>query len=537
MLKFDISYSSSLVPKAAFWLLVVLYWIDSTAQITFNSPFQLEENTAQVIDNVLAIQDTLVIATADLCGINTIETSCIRFMKLLPGEGGLTILEDRLYDFGVEGSKPNNNYFVSASGGGYWFGYNLDSEWRLYRISHTLDTLWSKSYNQSGMGQLYSISETNSGDVLLAGADNPSVNVASPRTTCVNSTGDVLWNTTFPIGASSDDAFYAVTQGQDNQYVMSGFANYAVSWENDHLADGYIARVDSAGNVLQKVLVEGLAADGSDDPDNPFPAGVLFYEKDEFVQIFSYLEEGYVYRQNMANYFGSDPFQSIGRVARLDKELNTVWEYRFDYNPRRDLIRNLVVLEDGSIVGCGKSENGPTWGSYAWLFKLSADGELLWNRIIAHPLEGEINTHNQFFRDIVETSDGDIVAVGAAKTAPQDYFNYWIVKVDSDGCIESNCVTETIYTGLEDSPSVEANSFYRASVSGNIIRLQFDQALALDGASIIVSDLNGRVLQTAPLSKGTMMQELTIPTGTTNLVLVTLTHSGSILQSEKLLRF
>jgi len=503
----------------------------------FSDAFHLAENASEVADVVLAVEDTIVIATADLCGLPANETSCVRILKFITTNDELELVQERSYDFGNSHGKAVSNYFVNSNNGGYIYGANHNDQWRIMKLDETLDSIWTVTKSGTSVGVMLGMQEDINGNLLLAGFENPSPNVGLPLGVLLNANGELIWTKTY--SNDDSDSFYSSTVGMDGSYVFSGYVNYFLPLEDYGLSNGYIVRTDAEGNELQRVIVEGLAIDGSDDPENTITSE--FNERDGPIHIYTHPLGGYVFHQDLGNYHASFPFLYIGRVVRLDSELNTLWEIRFDDNERRDQINNIEILEDGSIIGCGFTDNGPEWGSYGWVFKLSPEGELMWRRIIAHPIPHVPNTHRQFFRDIVEMPNGDIVLVGSAAALPNDFMHLWIVKVDGDGCLMFNCNEDVIYSGLEEissSPTFSSENIFRTPtiVIGNEIDIEFLQPINSDNVCMQLSDLTGRVCLKSPIANWSERHKMHIGSVQNGIYILSLFSNGEMLQSVKLVR-
>jgi len=114
-----------------------------------------------------------------------------------------------------------------------------------------------------------------------------------------------------------------------------------------------------------------------------------------------------------------------GLVIKTDADGDTLWTYRYDYSGEQ-LGRAVRETKDGSYIFAGKSQVHPPgyhWGDplyyNAWLMKLNADGDTLWNKKYGWAGDDEANW-------IEETS----CKPGAPLFGDSDY---WLFKTDTNG--------------------------------------------------------------------------------------------------------
>lgn len=161
--------------------------------------------------------------------------------------------------------------------------------------------------------------------------------------------------------------------------------------------------------------------------------------------------EGYVrlwYRDSFAIHNG----QSINvwpYLQKIDNKGNVAWTLNLlQYWLRID---NLEPSKDGGVIGCGyaSEENAKSWG---WIFKISKDGRLEWDRKFLDELNrGGLPPR---FRDIVELDNGKIAATGMLIDSFEQLglldINIALLVTDSNGCITPGCQDEHILVKSED---------------------------------------------------------------------------------------
>jgi hypothetical protein len=123
---------------------------------------------------------------------------------------------------------------------------------------------------------------------------------------------------------------------------------------------------------------------------------------------------------------------------------DVLWQVIFPEEFRKEL-NAIRIAENGDIIGGGTvqaidMENYETGG---WLFRISPQGTLLWERLYHTPAPSLGAWTDEFYIfDLTETPDGGIAATGLKwHQNPQNEWedDVWILKVDANGCLTPNC--------------------------------------------------------------------------------------------------
>lgn len=175
-------------------------------------------------------------------------------------------------------------------------------------------------------------------------------------------------------------------------------------------------------------------------------------------------------------------------------------------------IENIILASNGDIIGVG---NDFDIGN-AWLFRISPQGVLLWERKYNHTSSNPYGAN--FLIDMCSTPDDGIAAAGVIthKNADDEWENdAWLLKVDANGCLESGCDEGFIdvSVGLSNLPPITSNA-YSATVGPNPAQHQisvfYDIAPNGAPAEFKIYDLHGRLQLQQNLSPQQHRQNLEI---------------------------
>jgi|GEM_PF-1153146 len=121
-----------------------------------------------------------------------------------------------------------------------------------------------------------------------------------------------------------------------------------------------------------------------------------------------------------------------------DKEGDTLWHTSYN-SGLGDLINDVKLLDDKNFILAGHTNSDDDFAD-GFVMKIDSLGNILW-----HKSFGE--DRDDHFKSIVQTSDGNLIAVGASYTynekLEKESFDFWAVKLDNEG----NKIWEKWYGG------------------------------------------------------------------------------------------
>ncbi|TNE53919.1 MAG: hypothetical protein EP344_14720, partial [Bacteroidetes bacterium] len=112
-----------------------------------------------------------------------------------------------------------------------------------------------------------------------------------------------------------------------------------------------------------------------------------------------------------------------GLMLLLGPQGDTVFERRYG-GEGEDVIKAVVQTYDGNFVLAGHTNSLGNGKTDAWLLKVNGRGDTLWQKVIGGP-------GDDTFEDIMQTTDGYLVAVGA--TSDNGREDTWVYKAYDDG--------------------------------------------------------------------------------------------------------
>ncbi|MBK9421369.1 MAG: hypothetical protein IPN44_10005 [Flavobacteriales bacterium] len=112
-----------------------------------------------------------------------------------------------------------------------------------------------------------------------------------------------------------------------------------------------------------------------------------------------------------------------GYVAKIAVDGTLLWEHTYG-GEGWDLLYSISNTPDGGFITAGETFSSGAGGGDAWTVKLSAEGDLQWERTYG-------GAEEDFVRSVITTSEGGFLIAGA--TTVVDDQNAWLVKLDESG--------------------------------------------------------------------------------------------------------
>jgi len=286
--------------------------------------------------------------------------------------------------------------FLLRTGGGHGF-------LEVVCLSLVLDTVWKytspKHRGAEGVTELLWNPIDNSINIIGARGyrDSSSANEIDGMFLKLSENGDSLSLSIYENG--SNLTFFNSTIIGNFIYVAGGeYANGNIGY------NGIVCKLDLNGNVISSKL----------------------YPNHFGLRISKYSESSYLLTGTISNFGYSIPRTILVDTTGIEifNRIDTI-EYEVDkYISRR--------LRNGNIISVGLAYNqSPFENDSGFISGADSLGNRLWYR------KYQYNQNTDFFIDFLETSDGGLLINGSADVGFDQ--NLWLVKLDSNGCLEPNC--------------------------------------------------------------------------------------------------
>ena len=314
------------------------------------------------------------------------------------------------------------------------------------------DTLWTKTFGDSGWNNCewgYSVQQTTDEGYIITGVRN--IGCGSPNLRGGNiwliktdATGDTLWSKTFSIGQSENDIGYSVKQTTDGGYILTGaigrgFKEYLL----DYMGKGDIVliKTDVNGDTLWTKIF------GRNDTTYVFgDVGYCVQQTTEGGYIIAGFTDSYG-----GNYSGGI-YTDIWLI-KTDVNGDTLWTktigdsgYNKGYSVQQTIDGGYVIAANGTR-----------------LLKTDADGETMWIKtfgIIVDPFGSRYSAQ--------QTLDGGYIILGKSLAYSSDIF---LIKTNANG-----------------------DTFWSKIYGDSLGDIAYSVQQTTDGGYIIVGSRNGDVL-------------------------------------------
>lgn len=278
------------------------------------------------------------------------------------------------------------------------------------------DTLWTKQFLDSSKHVVArTLIETRDSGLFLIGDETISTTNHNPLIIQVDKNGNEMSRRSNQ--HSGNTALFSVVKHPNGKYYGGGYSGSRLN------SDAFVTEMDSNMKpIWSKYYLSGI---GSAAKLKVLSDGNLAFGTDTLISRHS-----------------STLFTSRKQFFKIDTNGNVLWRKLHDEIGEGNTYRQFLENKNGDILALGRRE--PQEGIHYTLTKLSSEGDTIWMHQYAYEdIEG-IN----YLWDMVATDDGGVLMVGDVTPDGSRYQDVWLVKVDSNGCINNDC-TKTLVYGLD----------------------------------------------------------------------------------------
>jgi uncharacterized delta-60 repeat protein/uncharacterized repeat protein (TIGR02543 family) len=331
-----------------------------------------------------------------------------------------------------------------VAGGTDSFGAGENDIWVL-KLSSMGEIEWQKTYGGSGDDFAHSIQQTSDGGYIVAGSREGDFWVLK-----LSPDGEIEWQKTY--GGIGDDFAHSIQQTSDGGYIVAGdiglFSGGYGAW---------VLKLSSTGDIEWKKTYAGTFETPSIQQTSDggyIVAGRAYFDSGypDF-WILKLSSTGEIEWQK--TYGGSDSdgassiqqtgdggYIVIGETSSFGAGFSDFWifklspdgeiEWQKTYGGSGwDQIPSIQQTSDGGYIVAGNDHGGGGYGDF-WILKLSPDGEIEWQKTYG-------GSGDDFAHSIQQTSDGGYIVAGYTMSWGAGSYDFLVLKLSSDGIINPRC--------------------------------------------------------------------------------------------------
>lgn len=270
---------------------------------------------------------------------------------------------------------------------------------------------WQKKYPGSSFDQAWSIQQTIDGGYITAGF----IDTANDRDFWVlklDPNGSVQWQKSYGDPACQDFPL-SIQQTSDTGYVVAGF-----------LCSGNarVLKLDSVGNIQWQNIYHASNGDQARDIKETSDGGYVFVAFTEFAGNFDFW------------------------LVKLDAMGNIQWQKSYG-GINDDFAASVQQTSDLGFILAGWTYSFGAGSSDFWVIKVDSSGNIQWQKSFGGSSE-------ELARSVQQTSDGGYIVVGSTKSFGAGSDDVWVIKMDANGDLDSNCLLSTDTSAVPSTPTV-----------------------------------------------------------------------------------
>ncbi len=288
---------------------------------------------------------------------------------------------------------------------------------------------WKKCFGGSHYEGANSIQQTTDGGYIVAGNSYSNDGDVSENhggydswIIKLNSDGDTIWTKVF--GGSQKDNVRSIQQTMEGNYIVAGYShsNDGDVSGNHGTRDCWVLKLNSIGDTIWTKCLGGGSWDMAFSTQQTSDSNFII--------------AGYASSNNgdVSGNHGQEDYW----IVKLNSEGDTLWTKCYG-GSGHDIAQAITETTDNMLVVAGitTSNDGDVSGHQGmgydyWIIKLNMDGDIIWKKCYG-------GNDGDYANSIQQTTDGGYIVAGSTTSNDGDVsgnhggFDYWILKLDSDG--------------------------------------------------------------------------------------------------------
>jgi len=372
---------------------------------------------------------------------------------------------------GTQGSQTKTTDGGYALGGG--LTSSLNDKVLLVKFNANGDTVWTRAYGDNISGSFYTGRQCkqtwDKGFIIVGEKDMGGTNedVLLVKT---DSLGNLQWQKTY--GGPYLDFGWTIAVTPDSGFIIGG---YTYRYGYNYTRNALVIKTDSLGNVQWQKEFGGPFDDG---------LAVVNVAKDgNFIVGFAYAT---------AQPYPMEPSFCRFNLIKFNPSGSVILDKKYGISRSASGLTFVNVLNNGNIIAVGYGDEPPNHSKQnGMILCVNHNGDSIWMR--DYERVNNSGSANILYH-IQPTSDKGLITSGYVFGAfePPNGRNFWLVKLDSMGCLEPNCDGTIIIDPYQKNNEYILKVFPNPAKDKSNISLQGFKTLS--GLTLSIYNIQGQLL-------------------------------------------